>query len=225
MQAVEVVCICCLCCIKVLQCSCKTRRARRISLPVFFAFSLLLIGALIWGISAIGDLREENSELVPEVTSCAVICGTEYQQKGGTGMCCWESANDCRSKEQCQSDWDDFYSTLSVSCKILISLAAMYCAFFLGYVTVKCLQKRRAALAPQPLLEPSFEDSLINPSDGESRLRESVVVQDSSLCSICLESYADSKAIELDCGHLYHSECIRIWVRKHTTCPLCRGAI
>ncbi|KAF7820452.1 RING-H2 finger protein ATL70-like [Senna tora] len=57
----------------------------------------------------------------------------------------------------------------------------------------------------------------------------SEVLRDSSLrslvsCSICLDDYKESDVLRklLDCGHLYHLECIDSWLKSHRTCPLCR---
>lgn len=63
-------------------------------------------------------------------------------------------------------------------------------------------------------------------SVAEERLRESVDVRDSqSMCPICLEVYAGDKAIVLNCSHMFHSHCIRDWIKLHSTCPLCRVAV
>jgi hypothetical protein len=42
-------------------------------------------------------------------------------------------------------------------------------------------------------------------------------------CSICLEKI-NRKCI-LECGHIFHSECIDHWGIKKNTCPLCRKTI
>lgn len=47
------------------------------------------------------------------------------------------------------------------------------------------------------------------------------------MCSICYEEFCDGSPLQVTtvCGHQYHRECIRKWLDKHTTCPLCRTDI
>eukprot|EP00903_Cladosiphon_okamuranus_P008527 g8187.t1 len=43
-------------------------------------------------------------------------------------------------------------------------------------------------------------------------------------CSVCLFEYHKDEAVTLlPCSHLYHTECIDIWMRDHTNCPHCRA--
>ncbi|CAL5022866.1 unnamed protein product [Urochloa decumbens] len=43
-------------------------------------------------------------------------------------------------------------------------------------------------------------------------------------CAICLAVVRDGETVRLlpACGHLFHVECIDLWLRSHPTCPLCR---
>ncbi|KAG7393020.1 hypothetical protein PHYPSEUDO_013508 [Phytophthora pseudosyringae] len=38
-------------------------------------------------------------------------------------------------------------------------------------------------------------------------------------CAICMEAVAP---LELPCGHRFHSTCAQSWLRRRSTCPLCR---
>ncbi|KAI9089134.1 hypothetical protein K1719_029413 [Acacia pycnantha] len=41
-------------------------------------------------------------------------------------------------------------------------------------------------------------------------------------CCICQENYADGEDIGvLDCGHKFHSDCVKKWLRTKNTCPIC----
>ncbi|KAF7083284.1 hypothetical protein CFC21_087093 [Triticum aestivum] len=44
------------------------------------------------------------------------------------------------------------------------------------------------------------------------------------LCSVCLEDLEDGEMVrELpSCKHIFHVECIDMWLHSHTTCPICR---
>ena len=44
-------------------------------------------------------------------------------------------------------------------------------------------------------------------------------------CSVCLGPFEENqKAIRLNCGHLFHEECLRSWLGVRDTCPFCNTA-
>ncbi|GAB0497570.1 hypothetical protein MMPV_008905 [Pyropia vietnamensis] len=48
----------------------------------------------------------------------------------------------------------------------------------------------------------------------------------STACAICLdESHPDRTEAALACGHTYHGACIRQWLAKSDTCPLCAAPV
>jgi len=62
-------------------------------------------------------------------------------------------------------------------------------------------------------LSPSQSPAL---SDGET----------GSECSICLETYRSGQEVSiLSCSHEYHSSCIKEWMIKNRSCPMCRKDI
>ncbi|KAL1917935.1 uncharacterized protein VTP21DRAFT_3769 [Calcarisporiella thermophila] len=45
-------------------------------------------------------------------------------------------------------------------------------------------------------------------------------------CSICQEHYGiGEEGLEMPCKHIYHSECIRQWLQRNGTCPVCRFSL
>ncbi|XP_075509770.1 E3 ubiquitin-protein ligase ATL42-like [Primulina tabacum] len=46
-------------------------------------------------------------------------------------------------------------------------------------------------------------------------------------CSVCLSKFEDVEILRLlpKCNHVFHIGCIDRWLRKHSTCPLCRRKI
>lgn len=44
-------------------------------------------------------------------------------------------------------------------------------------------------------------------------------------CCICRESMDGRRKSKLSCGHGYHRNCIREWMRNKRECPLCRANI
>ncbi|XP_047313062.1 E3 ubiquitin-protein ligase CIP8-like [Impatiens glandulifera] len=44
------------------------------------------------------------------------------------------------------------------------------------------------------------------------------------LCCICKEAYTCGKIVsKLDCGHIYHNLCIKLWLTRNNTCPICKA--
>ena len=43
-------------------------------------------------------------------------------------------------------------------------------------------------------------------------------------CSICLGEYQEKEVLRImpKCGHNFHLCCIDVWLRKQSTCPVCR---
>ncbi|XP_031390229.1 RING-H2 finger protein ATL40-like [Punica granatum] len=43
-------------------------------------------------------------------------------------------------------------------------------------------------------------------------------------CAVCLSSLEDEDMVRLlpNCNHIFHPECIDMWLSSHTTCPICR---
>lgn len=59
----------------------------------------------------------------------------------------------------------------------------------------------------------------------ESARRSSGV--DEEQCSVCLGTVQPGEKVRRLplCKHLYHVECIDMWLSSHTTCPLCRADV
>ena len=50
-----------------------------------------------------------------------------------------------------------------------------------------------------------------------------VVVDEEVECCICYEGIVEGK--RLNCGHIYHKECIDTWFNEKKICPYCRATI
>ena len=48
-------------------------------------------------------------------------------------------------------------------------------------------------------------------------------------CSICLDCYSENEELAWPktskCNHIFHAECIKMWLKDHNECPLCRENI
>lgn len=43
-------------------------------------------------------------------------------------------------------------------------------------------------------------------------------------CTICLEDFDDGEYVRsLGCGHVFHKECVDMWLRRNFVCPICRN--
>ncbi len=45
-------------------------------------------------------------------------------------------------------------------------------------------------------------------------------------CTICLDNFENKdRIINLSCLHMFHSACIRKWLKKNNTCPICKNQV
>jgi hypothetical protein len=84
---------------------------------------------------------------------------------------------------------------------------------------------------PSPFYESGGDDKqLQDPDVRRKRLEEVVpirksVQEDDACCSICLHSYdppAQQVACSPVCRHVFHKECLFMWLERNSTCPCCR---
>lgn len=48
-------------------------------------------------------------------------------------------------------------------------------------------------------------------------------IKNQSNCLVCLEDFqVEESVIKLDCKHCFHDNCLKDWLNKHNTCPVCR---
>ncbi|KAG6574779.1 RING-H2 finger protein ATL52, partial [Cucurbita argyrosperma subsp. argyrosperma] len=54
--------------------------------------------------------------------------------------------------------------------------------------------------------------------------REAFNSVEDAQCSICLGEYEEKEVLRMmpKCGHRFHRSCIDVWLRKQSTCPICR---
>ncbi|XP_047342681.1 RING-H2 finger protein ATL54-like [Impatiens glandulifera] len=102
-----------------------------------------------------------------------------------------------------------------------------------------CGRIRRRAESSRQMLEISIND-IEQPAEQRRRdgLEDGVVaaiptvkfsqqglgsIEDAE-CSICLGEYEEKQVLRIlpGCGHNFHIGCIDLWLRKHSTCPVCR---
>ena len=74
-----------------------------------------------------------------------------------------------------------------------------------------------------PLLSPDQQNRVIVTAQELMGHHESD--QSSDTCAICLGEDNDDDMTETRCGHTFHSNCLRQWAQRASTCPMCRAAI
>ncbi|XP_076908280.1 RING-H2 finger protein ATL52-like [Bidens hawaiensis] len=57
--------------------------------------------------------------------------------------------------------------------------------------------------------------------------REAFGSMEDAQCTICLSEYQEKEVLRImpKCGHSYHLSCIDMWLRKQSTCPVCRLSV
>ena len=54
------------------------------------------------------------------------------------------------------------------------------------------------------------------------KYQQSLDIFEQQVCMICLEQFTEQENItKMSCNHLYHTSCIRIWVKQKLCCPIC----
>ncbi|KAL1556344.1 RING-type E3 ubiquitin transferase [Salvia divinorum] len=79
-----------------------------------------------------------------------------------------------------------------------------------------------AAAAPGAGLDPSIVDSF--PTFTYSTVKDYTKERYGVECAICLVEFRSSDVLRLltACCHVFHRECIDLWLESHKTCPVCR---
>lgn len=58
--------------------------------------------------------------------------------------------------------------------------------------------------------------------DGKNKRLKKDKEEEEEECCICYEDKHPVPWLRLDCGHEFHRDCVKKWVKKDTSCPLCR---
>ncbi|CAO2038156.1 unnamed protein product [Urochloa humidicola] len=86
--------------------------------------------------------------------------------------------------------------------------------------------RRRPHSAPAPWELPlpafAFQCPQLEAAGGEDAAAASSVV-----CSVCLEDVRGGEMVRQvpACRHIFHVECIDMWLQSHRTCPMCRCVV
>lgn len=129
------------------------------------------------------------------------------------------------------------YAKFSPSMAIIIAVlitALFFMGFFSIYVrrwsqsgtggsvrATLSMRARRAAAARG--LDATAIDAL--PTLAYSEVKDLHIGKGALECAVCLNEFEDDETLRLlpKCDHVFHLECIDMWLASHTTCPVCRA--
>eukprot|EP00262_Sarcandra_glabra_P005616 TRINITY_DN17347_c0_g1_i1.p1 TRINITY_DN17347_c0_g1~~TRINITY_DN17347_c0_g1_i1.p1 ORF type:complete len:410 (-),score=2.27 TRINITY_DN17347_c0_g1_i1:129-1358(-) len=80
-------------------------------------------------------------------------------------------------------------------------------------------RSRRAARGLDPTVVQSF------PTFVYSEVKGLKIGKGTLECAVCLSEFEDDETLRLlpKCDHVFHPDCIDVWLGSHTTCPVCRS--
>ncbi|KAG0502197.1 hypothetical protein HPP92_002269 [Vanilla planifolia] len=127
-------------------------------------------------------------------------------------------------------------SSFALSPLLVAIIVVLSCAFFAvaAYLAASknCYRRRASAAAAAPAPSVSRRH---NPSSG---LDDSVISKLTTYryrsganrdgdCSVCLGEFRDGESVRLlpKCCHSFHQSCIDMWLKSHSSCPLCRAGV
>ncbi|KAK4504818.1 hypothetical protein PRZ48_002780 [Zasmidium cellare] len=98
---------------------------------------------------------------------------------------------------------------------------AVYSQEALDRIITQLMEQHQTGNAPGPATEEAIESLPKRPIT-----QKDVGESGSADCSICMDEAAIGSIVtELPCGHWFHHDCVKAWLKEHDTCPQCRQGI
>lgn len=90
--------------------------------------------------------------------------------------------------------------------------------------TREILQTEEEKAPPTSLALKTKKYCVATDKSSESELKsEEEAESDLDQCSICFNTFIDGERVgALKCGHLFHVDCLKMWLQRRNTCPLCQ---
>lgn len=86
------------------------------------------------------------------------------------------------------------------------------------WMSIKNLQRRIASYFRYRKITSNLNERFPNPTEEE--LQET-----DRTCIICREEMISNASKKLPCSHIFHVDCLKMWVQRQQTCPTCRSII
>ncbi|KAL5714708.1 RING-type E3 ubiquitin transferase [Ranunculus cassubicifolius] len=115
---------------------------------------------------------------------------------------------------------------------VVLAVACLFIGFFAFYIR-RCAREvhidggrsmRLTRTRPTPRgLEASVIETF--PTFLYSEVKEIKIGKDVLECAVCLNEFEDEETLRMlpKCDHVFHPQCIDVWLSSHTTCPVCRA--
>uniref|UniRef100_A0A7N0U5Z8 RING-type E3 ubiquitin transferase n=1 Tax=Kalanchoe fedtschenkoi TaxID=63787 RepID=A0A7N0U5Z8_KALFE len=126
------------------------------------------------------------------------------------------------------------YSSPSVTIVLIIVLlilffVGLFSVYFCGCFTQSRTTNPRPGAAQNALSSPGLDLQIIQtfPVFKYSAVKDLRKGKIGLECAICLSEFADDDFLRLlpFCCHVFHQDCVDLWLKSHKTCPVCRDAL
>ncbi|KAF3341453.1 RING-H2 finger protein ATL39-like protein [Carex littledalei] len=114
----------------------------------------------------------------------------------------------------------------------LQTIGITVCVFVILYTIVTCIRRiRRRRMEsynmPSPPEPSSLDPTQIASLPTNQYTRRGKEDEPASDCTICLNEVDEGDAVRVlpVCLHLFHKDCIDLWLEKNNTCPVCRTGV
>jgi len=112
----------------------------------------------------------------------------------------------------------------------VISFGSALAALALCYARMRWRQRRRTEFAVEAFDEyearqrtEGLHDAALDALPTVTFTAELAEGPGGAICTVCQESFAKgSDVVQLPCKHLFHTDCIRQWLQRRTTCVVCQ---
>lgn len=105
----------------------------------------------------------------------------------------------------------------------LFEVVIMMCIVLTIIIVRLIIEKFRTKLDNIPKTVKKYEEYKVS-SDIHIKKDDILMDLKELQCSICIEHYKNDEIVNcLECKHIYHQECIKLWLENNNSCPICRN--